>query len=111
MISLIIAILISNTFPIKAQSAPLSIFKSDRIAVIGNTFAERMHLFGYFETFLHSRFPDAQLKIRNLGWSGDELVLMPRPAGFGDLHQQLENMQADLIFACFGMNESFGGPV
>ena len=40
------------------QAPALKIHKGDSIVFMGNTFAERMHLFGYFETFLHARFPD-----------------------------------------------------
>ena len=91
------------------SSGPLKLRKHDTIVFIGNTFAERMHLFGYFETLLHARFPDQQLKVRNMGWSADELTLMPRPKGFGDIHKYLADQEADVIFACFGMNESFKG--
>ena len=93
-----------------ASAGPLKLGKHESIVFIGNTFAERMHLFGYFETFLHARFPDHQLQVRNMGWSADELTLMPRPKGFGDLHKYLAERRADVIFACFGMNESFKGP-
>lgn len=92
------------------QAASLQVDKGDSIVFIGNTFAERMHLFGYFETFLHSKFPDHQLKIRNMGWSTDEVLLRPRPARFGDPRKYLEQENADLVFVCFGMNESFQGP-
>ena len=34
---------------------------------------------------------------------------MPRPTGFGNLHEQLAAQKTDLIFACFGLNESFAG--
>ena len=88
----------------------LQLKKGESVVFIGNTFAERMHLFGYFETLLHSSYPDHQLKVRNMGWSGDELTLRPRPKNFGDLHKYLRQEQADVIFACFGMNESFAGP-
>ncbi len=91
-----------------SQAAP-ELRPGDRIAIIGNTFAERMQLFGYFETFLHCRFPKHELVVRNLGWSADELTLMPRPDRFGDLHAQLEREKVGVIFACFGMNESFRG--
>ena len=92
----------------KTQSR-LRIDANDSIVFIGNTFAERMHLFGYFETFLHCKFPEHKLKVRNMGWSADELTLKPRPVGFGDRHRYLEREEADVIFACFGMNESFQG--
>ena len=93
-----------------ASAGPLKLGREDSVVFIGNTFAERMHLFGYFETLLHAKFPDHELKVRNMGWSADELTLMPRPKGFGDLHKYLAVQEADVIFACFGMNESFKGP-
>ena len=103
-------LLTSGTWALAEQAPALQIDTGDCIVFTGNTFAERMHLFGYFETFLHSKFPGHQLKIRNMGWSADELSLRPRPTGFGDGHQYLQRERADLIFACFGMNESFQGP-
>ena len=93
----------------KAESPALRIVSGDSIVFIGNTFAERMGLFGYFEMFLHSKYPHHQLKIRNMGWSADEVALRPRPKGFGDRHRSLTQEKADVIFACFGMNESFAG--
>ncbi|MDA7895947.1 hypothetical protein N9B02_05770, partial [Akkermansiaceae bacterium] len=51
------------------SAEPLRIRKGDSIVILGNTFAERMQLFGYFEVFLHSRFPDHNLRVRNMGWS------------------------------------------
>ena len=56
----------------------------DRIVLVGNTLAERMQLFNHFETLLATRFPDLQLTVRNLGWSGDTVALQPRPLNFGD---------------------------
>ncbi len=43
--------------------------KGDHIVIVGNTLAERMQYFGNWETLLHSRFPDLELRVRNLGWS------------------------------------------
>ena len=45
--------------------------QSSRSAGDGNWPAERMNLFGYFETLLHTRFPDKQLVFRNFGWPAD----------------------------------------
>ena len=92
------------------QAEALAVQKNDCIIILGNTFAERLHLFGYFETFLHSRFPDHHLRVRNMGWSADEVDKMIRPKGFPKLLDELAEHEADLIFLCFGMNESFGGP-
>ena len=83
--------------------------RGDRIVFIGNTFAERMQLFPHFEVLLTARHPGDSLTFRNLGWSADEVALQPRPLNFGDLHTHLSEQRADVIFAAFGMNESYGG--
>lgn len=82
---------------------------NDRIVFIGNTFAERMQYFNYFETLLYKNFPDKNLVVRNLGWSADEIGLQPRPFRFGSQDEYLRQQKADIIFACFGMNEAFKG--
>jgi glucose/arabinose dehydrogenase/azurin/lysophospholipase L1-like esterase len=81
-----------------------------RIVFIGNTFAERLQHFNYFEPLLHKSFPGRNLVVRNLGWSADEIGLQPRPFRFGSQDEHLTQQKADIIFACFGMNESFKGP-
>lgn len=83
--------------------------KGHRIVIIGNTFAERLQHFNYFETLLYKSFPDRNLTVRNLGWSADEIGLQPRPYNFGSLDEHLSQQKADIIFACFGMNEAFKG--
>jgi len=56
--------------------------KGDRIILLGNTFADRMRHYGYFETLLQKNFPDKELRLRNMGWSADEVSLQPRPLNF-----------------------------
>jgi len=87
--------------------ASFSFQTGDRVTFIGNTFAERMRFDGWFETMLLARFPNHDLVFRNLGWSGDTVKLRPRPKDFGDLFTHLQRQRADVIVACFGMNESF----
>lgn len=84
--------------------------KGDRIVFVGNTFAERLHRSSHFETMLAAKFSDHDLTFRNMGWSADTLTLQPRPLNFGDISEHLAKARADVIFACFGMNESFDGP-
>ena len=92
------------------EGAPrLRVERRDRIVFIGNTFAERMALFAHFETLVTALHPEHGLAFRNLGWSGDTLTLQPRPLNFGDMDNYLERHKADVIIACFGMNESFEG--
>src|SRR5262249_45634135 len=45
---------------------------------------------------------------RNLGFSGDELTLRLRSAGFGTPDEHLSAVKADVVLAFFGYNESFG---
>jgi hypothetical protein len=95
-----------------AQAAPeaFRIGRSERVVFIGNTFAERMQHFPHFEMLITLRQPNDGITFRNLGWSADEVALQPRPFGFGDLHTHLAEQRADVVFAAFGMNESFAGP-
>ena len=92
-----------------AQAPALELRQGDTVILIGNTLAERMQYFNHFETLLMLRFPELQLRVRNLGWSGDALLLQPRPLNFGDAATHLRRQKADVILAFFGASESFGG--
>jgi len=93
-----------------AAPAKLSLQKGDRIVIIGNTLAERMQQYGNFETLLHSRFPELDLVVRDLGWSADELKIRMRSLNFKDHGHNLTDHKPSVLIACFGFNESFGGP-
>jgi len=92
-----------------AKAGEFELQQGDSIAILGNTLAERMQHAGHLETLLQARFPKQQLSIRNLGFSGDELTLRLRSAGFGTPDEHLARVQADVILAMFGYNESFAG--
>lgn len=83
--------------------------EGDLVAVIGNTFAVRMQRFSLIETLISARLPQHELRFRYLGRSGDEVAMRPRPLKFGDLHTHLRDVEADVILACFGLNEAFRG--
>ncbi|HEV3418622.1 MAG TPA: PVC-type heme-binding CxxCH protein, partial [Pirellulales bacterium] len=87
----------------------LEIHSGDHICLIGNTLADRMQHDGWLETYIYSRFPKNDLVVRDLGFSGDELTLRLRSAGFGSPDEHLSIQKADVIFAFFGYNESFAG--
>ncbi|GGB97761.1 PVC-type heme-binding CxxCH protein [Dyadobacter sediminis] len=147
---ILLAIILSVTFakPVSGQALNSGFVpkNGDHIILLGNTFADRMRHYGYFETLLQKNFPDKHLTLRNMGWSADEVGLQPRPLnfpGFGEktkrltegqkevkfqgfthegerivmpvalnfegLNQDLYDQKADMIFLCFGMNESFKG--
>ena len=88
---------------------PLQLPRNAKIAFIGNTLLDRARGFGYFETLLQQSFPDHQLVVRNLAWSGDSIRVQPRPLNLADLEQHLTYEKIDVIFAAFGFNESFAG--
>jgi hypothetical protein len=93
-----------------AQAQPSIAFeRGDRVIFLGNTFAERLYHFGHLELLLASRFEQQNLSFRNLGWSADEITLMPRPLDFGGVHEHLTMQKASVIFLFYGFNESFAG--
>jgi glucose/arabinose dehydrogenase/azurin len=75
--------------------------KGDHIILLGNTFADRMRHYGYFETLLQKNYPDKQLTLRNMGWSADEVGLQPRPLnfpGFGEKTSRLTEGKKEVKF-------------
>lgn len=86
----------------------LALEKGDRIAIIGNSLAERFQHDGWLETYLQAARPDLGLTIRNLGYSGDQVHYRPRShEGFGSADTHLARVKANVIFAFFGYNESY----
>jgi hypothetical protein len=124
-------LLITSSADSRASEVPsLELRRGDRVVFIGNTFAERLIRDGYFEAMLASRLPDHQLVFRNLSFSGDEVFrgtlgtgagpgtlgkfeentfLQLRSLNFGNIFTHLDQQKADVVFACYGMSESFAG--
>ena len=92
-----------------AGASVLDLRPNDRVCLVGNTFAERFQLFGYFESGLLAAFPDLELSVRNLAWSADEAAFRPRPLDFGAVDRHLEAQGADVVLMFYGANESFAG--
>src|SRR5436305_87065 len=87
----------------------LELKPGDHVAIIGNTLADRMQHSGYFEALTYDRFPKHALVFRNLSMSADEITTRPRSADFGTPEEWLTKVQADVVLAFFGFNESFKG--
>lgn len=83
---------------------------NEHIVIIGNTFAERLQYYNYLEPLLYKSFPDKDITVRNLGWSADEINMQSRPLNFPTQDELLTSYKADLILACYGLNEAFNGP-
>ena len=92
-----------------ATAAGSAIRPGDRIAIMGNTFADQLRVNGYLETLLLQRSAENRVSVRNLGWGGDMLSARDRPTNFPAEEAALIDHKTDVIIACFGMGESFAG--
>jgi hypothetical protein len=104
-----LAFCVAGGFAVAADSRPVVLGDGERVVLIGNTLADRMQHFGWLEARLQLAHPGKKLTVRHLGWSADEVGLMPRPLEFGSLESHLAHQRADTILMCFGGNESFAG--
>ncbi len=105
----IVTALLVLTTPLLATAGPaLELKKGDHVCIVGNTLADRMQHHGWLETLLYARHPQQDLVVRNLGFAADELTQRMRSANFGSPDEWLTATQADVVFAFFGYNESFG---
>src|SRR5262245_50678226 len=88
---------------------PLEFIKGERIALVGSSTAERMNLFGHFETLLHLRYPDKELVVRNFARPADEVGVRQRPNDYLRLGDPMAAFNPDTLLCFFGYNESFAG--
>lgn len=111
------------TVPAAAQ---LQLQAGDTIALMGGTVAERLQHAGDFEHELQQRYPGLRVRVRNLGFSADELTVHQRIVNFGKFSgdgmamglsgarfvpwdRYLDHVDAGVILAFFGANEAFQG--
>ncbi|MEM9834383.1 MAG: PVC-type heme-binding CxxCH protein [Bacteroidota bacterium] len=117
-----------------SDSSALEVSEGAHIVLIGNNLASRMMHFGHFETEMHLRYPDHQLFIRNMADPGNTPGFRPHASrqdpwafpGAEEFQDELANesdsrgqfptpdewltsLEADIILAFFGYNESFEG--
>lgn len=95
---------------LSARAAQLELHPGERIALVGNSLAERMSLYGHFEALLHSRFPRLELVVRNFARPADEVGVRQRPNDYTKLEDPLKVFAPETFVCFFGFNESFAGP-
>jgi lysophospholipase L1-like esterase len=101
--------------PAAAQAAPFEFKPTDRIVLIGGTLIEREQRYGYWEALLTARYPG--IRVRNLGWSGDDVFGTARRAfdldkpdiGRKRLVELTLAEKPTVILICYGANEAFEG--
>src|ERR1043165_8127851 len=96
--------------PLPPSKIPLEFIKHERVAFVGGSLAERMNLFGYFETLLHSRFPALELVVRNFARPADEVGNRQRSDSYYKMTDPIQAFNPDTFICFFGFNESFAGP-
>ena len=98
-----------SSFGADESAEPLRFRPGQRVAIVGNSTAERMNLFGHFETTLHLRTDPEQVTFRNFGWPADEVGTQQRPSNYTQIDDPLQVYGPDFFFCFFGFNESYAG--
>ncbi len=96
-----------------AQALPAFELKNnDVLVMVGPTLIERMSEYGYFENALLNAYPDYNLKVRNLGWSGDDVrgksrgYDKPRD-GYANLIKQIKEANPTVLLLAYGGVEAW----
>ncbi len=105
-----VCMLLIGYFPVGAAEPALKLKQGDHISYIGNTLADRMQHAGWLETYIYAAYPELDLTVRNLGFSGDEVKLRPREDNFGSPDEWLSKTKTNVVLAFFGYNEALRGP-
>ena len=89
----------------------------DTLALVGGTFVERMQSTSALEDELYCRQPEWKLRVRNLGWSGDDVHGCARKVfdtnaqrGFERLLNDLKIAKPTVVLVAYGFAESSNGP-
>lgn len=105
----ILSLALTTVFASAQQPAKLTLNRGDHIAILGGTTPDRMQHSAWLDTLIHAASPDKDIVIRNLAFSGDEVGTWHRVEDFGTRDEWLAKVQASVILAFYGFNESFKG--
>lgn len=90
---------------------------NDTLALVGGTFIERMQSTSALEGQLYCRQPNWNLRVRNLGWSGDDVHGFARKVfdtnpqrGFERLLNDLKIAKPTVVLVAYGFAEASNGP-
>ncbi|MFM8985133.1 MAG: hypothetical protein ACKONH_03605, partial [Planctomycetia bacterium] len=108
--TLAVSALLAYSWAAAAPTAPFVFQKGDVVAVYGNGLADRMQHSPWVETVLQQQLAGLELRFRDMGISGDTVAKRPRSEGAISDPAYLELVDPDVIFMCYGYNESYAGP-
>jgi lysophospholipase L1-like esterase len=89
-------------------SGPLLLEENDTVLFLGDGFFEREGDFGFIEAEITARFPEKNIRFRNLAWNGDtprgesRSYFGPPEEGFQRLQKNLGEVKPSVIFANYG---------
>lgn len=116
--SLFLAVALAGSALLSRAAEKFELKPGENVALIGNALADRMQHHGWLETLVHAKLPKHNLVFRNLAAAGDEVAgftekpdakFRMRSENFGTSDDWLKRVQADVVWAFFGCNESFAG--
>ena len=99
----------------RISGEPLQWRDGDRVVLLGDTFVERLQAHGYLESLMAAAFPQRNIQVRNLGWSGDTVTGIARALfgspedGFERLKRDVNAAQPTVILVAYGANYAFSG--
>lgn len=94
---------------LQAGEPILKLEPGEKVAMVGNALAERMNLYGHFETRWQLHTEGLQTQFRNFGWPADEVGNQQRPNSYTTIDDPLEVFAPNRFLCFFGFNESFAG--
>lgn len=108
---LIIAILLSVVIVQCGSGDQLGAGYKDNglIVLAGGTNISNMQYHGFLEAIIQASFPTKKLRVRNLAWDGDTVFEQFRDLNFGSWAENIDSLEADIVFVQFGQMEALGG--
>lgn len=96
---LLLGVLIAS-MPVLSAAQGLILKKGDRVAITGDSITEQKRYSKFMETYLLASVPELDLKVIQLGWSGE------RAPGFQRrVANDLLFWKPDVVTTCYGMND------
>lgn len=81
----------------------------DPIVFLGNSITEQRMYTAYMEAYVLTRFPDWQVRFRNIGWGGDGAPLWQRGGFDNGMKRDILPLKPAAMAIDFGMNDARSG--
>src|SRR5262245_18769741 len=105
----------TNNQQLTTNNSPWTPKDKETVVLLGSAFIEQAAHHGYLETERSPLSPNKDIRVRNLGWSGDTVHCQarayfgPPQEGFDRLRGHLAMIKPTTVICCYGANESWKG--